>query len=173
MASKKFAVKCDAIDGKSTDKFASLAEAGKFLKSHFQGAEYCMDGAVGTDFAKFIPIGFKLSDVGKWSYDEGYPEFEFYDWAGGKLKEIKAFQVVSHSDHEFNSGSVMVDSFDKLDEAIAFALKDGCDLEIQSEGKPVGHVSKGEYKSHEKLMEEFAAMKAKYAEAVNNSDVPF
>jgi hypothetical protein len=123
MAAKKFKVKYEGIDGNSVSSFSSLAAAGKYLSERYQGAEYLsgMD-VMGTDYAQYVLVGFTLGDVGKFEYCDGYRDFQFYDWAGGKLVEIKKFTVVTQDDSEYAEERVVA-SFDDLAAAIAKAIE--------------------------------------------------
>ena len=144
MAAKKFKIKYMGIDGNSTDSFATLAEAGKFLSDRYQGADYLSGSSVmGTDYAKYVLVGFNLNDVGKFDYSEGYKEYQFYDWAGGKLVEIKKFTVVQWSDNdEYPSSKLILASFDGLEQAIAKAIElcdDYNSINVEEDGKDLGY----------------------------------
>lgn len=123
MSAKKFKIKYSGVDGSSVESFSSLAEAGKYLSDRYQGADYLsgMD-VMGTDYARYVLVGFRLSDVGKFEYCDGYRDFQFYDWAGGKLVEIKKFTVVTQDDSEYAEQCVVA-SFDDLAAAIAKAVE--------------------------------------------------
>lgn len=144
MAAKKFKIKYMGIDGESTDSFSTLAEAGKFLSERYQGAEYLSGSSVmGTDYAKYTLVGFNLNDVGKFDYSEGYPEYQFYDWAGGNLVQIKKFTVVRWSHNgEYPSSKLIIASFDELAHAIAESLE-LCDdydaIRVEEDGRNVGY----------------------------------
>lgn len=123
MAAKKFKIKYQGIDGNSVSSFSSLADAGKYLFDRYQGADYLSGSSVmGTDYANYVLVGFSLSDVGCFEYVDGYRDFQFCDWAGGKLVQLKKFSVVAQDDSEYASEYVVA-SFDHILEAIAKAVE--------------------------------------------------
>jgi hypothetical protein len=142
MASKRFKIKYQGVDGNSTDSFSSLADAGKFLASRFQGCEYIKrENVMGTDYADYVLVGFQMQDVGKFSYHDGYRDFQFFDWAGGTLVEIKKFTVFAQDDSEYADKRVLA-SFDTLDEAIAKAVKlcsDNVQIYVEEGDKYLGY----------------------------------
>lgn len=62
---KPYRVSYDAPDGQSSESFATLADAAKYVKDRWQGVEY-VDGraAFHTDYARYLCFGFKLADIG-------------------------------------------------------------------------------------------------------------
>jgi len=77
---KPFRVAYDGIDGHSSESFATLAEAAKYVKDRWQGVEY-VDSKHGfhTDYARYLCFGFKLEDIGTFSGSraDGDRMFEF------------------------------------------------------------------------------------------------
>jgi len=143
MATKKFKIRYHGIDGNSTDSFSSLAKAGKFLAERYQGPEYLRGShSMGTDYAQYELVGFSLSDVGKFDYSEGYIEFEFYDWAGGRLVEVKRFAVVAWSEEEDRlPQKTVIASFGTREQAIAEAIRlcnDATTIHVEDNGKNIG-----------------------------------
>lgn len=146
----KFAVKSESIDGSDVKKFDTLAEAGKYLKEHF---EYLSSGCIANDFGYFTPVGFELKDVGKYVYDDdGYPNFEFYKWAGGTLVETEGkFVVVLEADFDECSQSLVHDAKDTEADAIASALEVAATLSscecatVKFGGVLVGYVCEGKW----------------------------
>ena len=77
---------------------------------------------MGTDYANYVLVGFSLSDVGRFDYCDGYRDFEFYDWAGGRAVQIKRFSVVAQDDGEYATERTVA-SFSHILEAIAMAVE--------------------------------------------------
>jgi hypothetical protein len=62
----------------SVNTFATLTDAAAFIKARWQGAEYCDgDANFHTDYCTYELRGFTLSQIGRFSFDEGDRLFTF------------------------------------------------------------------------------------------------
>jgi len=158
MAKKKpYSLKLSGPEGPGVEKFETLAQAGVYLAERYQGAEYLKgDSVMGTDYVNYTLVGFKLSDVGKFSFEDGWKEFGFYDWCGGSIVDLGKgdFHVVECSDcgeHGVNESVIKV--FDSIDKAIAFASAKAEATEydwykIHNAGVPMGYIDSDSFEFH-------------------------
>lgn len=115
MAKAKYAVK-SFEEGRGrpyVERFASLAEAAKYVKDRWQGYDYCThefpDG-FHTDYATFELVRFKLTDIGSRrlvTADYGsWFEFDFFDF-GEVVPETKlpCFDDESEADMRYHPNS--------------------------------------------------------------------
>jgi hypothetical protein len=150
MAKKKpYSLKLSGPEGPGVEKFETLAQAGVYLAERYQGAGYLQgDSVMGTDYVNYTLVGFKLSDVGKFWFDEGWKEFGFFDWCGGSIVDLGKgeFHVVQlHECGEFPVSSNVIKACVTLEQAIEFgqAMTASAELEwyeIHKGGVVIGYI---------------------------------
>ena len=79
-----YAITFRGIDGTSTDRFKTLKDAAKYLRDRYLGSDFVRgDDCLGSEYGYYTLEGFTLKDVGRFSYDEGFRDFEWFVEYGG------------------------------------------------------------------------------------------
>lgn len=81
----------------SREMFATLAEAAKYIKDRWQGADYS-DGAAAfhTDYCTYELRGFTLADIGRFTYEDGCREFTFNTETWPPLPRASEYDAATH-----------------------------------------------------------------------------
>ncbi len=172
----EFKIMYDGVDGTDVMEFDTLAEAGKYLAARYQGADYCSGGHLGTDYAKYFPVGFDLSDVGKWVWDGNCMEFYFFDWAGGTKPVPGDYDLFAYADCDGHEDEVLIASVGSLKEAIELASNyyhvHG-DIGVKCKGKKVGWFDSEGWNDQAEHDAKVAAEKAAYEKSLKENPAPF
>lgn len=75
-----YSVKCfqEGRGKPSVNRFATLNAASEYIQNRWQGAEYCHGtDNFNTDYSSYELSGFTLSDIGTFTYKDGYRHFVF------------------------------------------------------------------------------------------------